>query len=171
MMYEMLDISFPEGTTYVLVVDTDRYSGHLKRALAAYVTGTYDKEQGYGWREYEKFLEDSSKEGWEDIAYSLQDASTTVQHNNRGAVSSTIRATPGRISDNGNHRDAEPGETGMPAYESVAIFFNRHLMKPEMEIVRQRAKKFAEQFIKPLTIRDIYMTRIVMERTETRLDI
>lgn len=166
----MMEVRFPEGITHMLVIDTDQYSGNFERQLAAYVTGAYDEHRGHGWHEREEFLQDAKREGWEDIADTLEQALTVVRHEEYDFVSNTIRPTPGRINNGyGVHRDAGPGEKGFPAFESVAIFFNRRLMKTEMEIVRRRAQMFADR--KNLTIRDVYMMQVKVEKTETRLDI
>jgi hypothetical protein len=54
----------------------------------------------------------------------------------------SIFPTPGRLNDgHGKHFDAEPGQTGFPAYESVAIFF---WQKPSEELIELMKKRAAE---------------------------
>lgn len=87
-----MDVSLPTGTTYILVIDTDRYAGNFERELAGYVTGVCDLERCHGERQA-----DEAKEAAPDMVKGLQAKSRAVRHQEYGMVTNTIRATPGRL--------------------------------------------------------------------------
>lgn len=179
MIQTCTDILFPRGKTYVLVIDTDKYSGNFEREMAGWVAGAYDEDRGHGDREYREFKEQTSEDGENEIAERVELAVTSVKHNEYDYVQNGIWPTPNRLNNgSGSCRDAEPDETGWPAYESVAIFFNRKLTKDEMEFVRKRAQRFSEEWVPRFgnretpKILDVYMLEV--ERADVmvnRLDI
>lgn len=87
-----MDVDLPEATTYILVVDTDRYSGNFERQLAGYATGICDEERHHG-------LEQAKEAEVEhpDMIRALRAKSLEVRHHDYGMVTNTIRATPGRL--------------------------------------------------------------------------
>ncbi len=97
-----MEVSFPKGTIYILVIDTNSYSGNFERQLAGYCTGVWDRERAHGDAE----AADAKKANPSLVAV-IEAKSTTVQHNEYGQVSNTIRATPGRLNNGaGYHYDA-----------------------------------------------------------------
>lgn len=168
-----MQVTLPTGTTFILVIDTDSYSGNFERQLAGYATGIHDVERGHGGDE----AEDAAKADPEMVGRLLA-KSTTVQHAEYGRVTNTIRATPGRVNNGmGVHHDADdPSYTGTrwPAYESLAIFFGRPLDEEEMAFVRRRAHEYASSASmrkrEGFAIRDVYQIEAVVNApTEHRL--
>jgi len=87
-----MDVTLPKRPTYILVVDTDRYSGNFERQLAGYATGICDLERHHGRDQ----AEDAEKEH-PDMVAALRSKSLPVRHHDYGMVTNTIRATPGRL--------------------------------------------------------------------------
>jgi hypothetical protein len=87
-----MDVTLPNGTTYILVVDTDSYAGNFERELAGYATGIHDRERGHGDRE----AADAQRTA-PDMVAALKAKSRAVRHDEYGMVTNTIRATPGRL--------------------------------------------------------------------------
>lgn len=167
-----MDVTFPPGTTYILVIDTDAYSGNFERQICGFTTGIVDDDRYHGIAEAEATM------AAYPISHAIRAKGTTVPHEEYGDVSNTIRPTPGRLNNGmGEHFDAAPGQKGWPAYESVAIFFKEPLTADEMAFVRQRAAEYAatqKSFggePEPFTIRDVYMVKVEVAETEARLDI
>jgi hypothetical protein len=135
------DIIFGSSPTFVLVIDTNQYSGNFEREMAAYCCGAYDGIHGNG--SLIKFLEDKRLSG---ILSGIDDAVTLLPHCKYGNVSSSIWHNPNRNN----------------SYESVAIFFDRIPTLEEMTIVKGRANNFAADNpgltvlgIRLLSVRDI----------------
>jgi hypothetical protein len=89
---QMADITLPEGTTYILVIDTDAYAGNFEREICGYTTGVVDSERGHGETQAE-----DAREANPELTSSMMAKSTTCRHDEYGDVSNTIRATPGRL--------------------------------------------------------------------------
>lgn len=98
-----MDVDLPDSTIYILVIDTDRYSGNFERQLAGYATGVCDEERHHG-------LEQAREAEAEhpDMIRGLQAKSIAVKHHEYGMVTNTIRATPGRLN-NGSGFHYTPG--------------------------------------------------------------
>lgn len=151
------DISFTNEETYVLFIDTNLYSGNFEREITKYCIGTCHSE----------YSEDYVEQTDNPIVKSLQNLSTTELHEEYGRVSCAIATTPGRINDGfGNHRDAEPGEEGYSAFESVGIFLSELPNTEQLEYVKKRALEYAEIYNQSvaktdnsemLEIKDVYM--------------
>lgn len=152
-----MDVSLPVGKTFILVIDTDAYSGNFERELCGYATGIWDEDRAHGKREAANALEAD-----EEMVSSIIEKVRRVTHSEYGDVSNTIRRTPSVTKNNG--------------YQSVAVFFTQLLDKDEMEFVRERAKEYAKSrlqqlSIAPFTIKNIYMVEaIVGEVIERRID-
>lgn len=162
-----MDVTFSPGIIYVLVIDTNAYSGNFERQLCGYATGIFDYERGHGRQEAEAAMADAP-----ETVKGIRKKAVAVQHFEYGMVFNTIRATPGRINNGtGQCRDALPNEQGWPAYESVAIFFNKLLTKAEMDYVRRRAEEYAAkpgEHVKPFCIKDMYLVEVVTTVEERR---
>ena len=168
-----MQVHFPFGTTYMLVIDTNAYAGDFDREICAYVTGICD-EDAPAHDEVANVLADAP-----ELVQAFRDKSMLVTHAEYGPVSNTIRSTPGRINEgDGDCRDAEPGEDGWGAYESVAVFLSKPLTTTEMDYVRRRAHEYAAKplgsKIKPLGITNVYLVEVttkVEERRMSELDV
>lgn len=162
-------IYFSSGVNYVLVIDTNTYSGNFEREVAAYVVGAYDEERYHGAAQLEKFEEDALDIEVGDQLNALQAMVVSQIHKEYGEVTNTIWPTPGRLNNGtGGHYNAMEGETGYPAYESVAIFVDGKLDAAQLKIVRDRAIKYGADHINlsgkpaPFLIRSVHMVRVEM---------
>jgi hypothetical protein len=98
-----MDVTLPEGTTYILVIDTDAYAGNFERQLAGYATGVVDVERYHGTDEAA-----DAERAFPDMVGALRAKSLAVPHHDYGMVTNTIRATPGRLN-NGSGFHYTPG--------------------------------------------------------------
>ena len=99
-----MDVTLPQGTTYILVVDTDTYAGNFERELAGYATGVVDRDRHHGIKEAA-----DAEEAAPDMVQSFRRKSLPVRHDRFGMVTNTIRATPGRLN-NGSGFHYTPGD-------------------------------------------------------------
>jgi hypothetical protein len=122
--------------THIIVIDTNLYAGNFERELAAYCTGQTGECQ-VGDRQAEMFREDVSAE----IDQAFQNAIGS-RADDRGTMRpSSIWATPGRKNDGvGNFSNGEPDP--WPAYESVAIFFNKRPTPEMINVIKTRAEEY-----------------------------
>ena len=92
-----MDVNIPNGT-YILVIDTNAYSGNFERQLCGYMTGYHDCDRGHGDHEAEFYLEAETARIFDKV--------TQVPHNEYGWVGNAIRTTPGRLNNgSGFHYD------------------------------------------------------------------
>lgn len=171
MIAEHSDVKFPVGTTYIVVFDTDAYSGNFERELGGYACGAYNglyPGDNHGWDEKVEFEKDCP-----ELAASLSKKLVSLHHIEYGPVQTSIRSTPVRRNDgHGKCYDSE-GAEGYPAYESVAVFFKRPPTPEEMKAIRVRAHEFSQTFTKyrsGFSIKDIYLVTRVVSVSEERLD-
>lgn len=117
--------------TYILVIDTDAYSGNFERQLAGYVTGVYDYERGHGEEEAA-----AAKQANPVITDSLAEKSMAVRHNEYGYVTNTIRSTPGRFNNGmGFHYDAgQENEARAKSIQSMKDYKAPEIAKCEQRI-------------------------------------
>lgn len=166
---QMSDISLRPGDNFILVIDTDSYSGNFEREICGYATGIVDEERYHGTDQANAAMRDHP-----EMVKGIVAKQSWRTHAEYGQVSNTIRATPGRLNDGmGNHFDAETGQKGHPAYESVAIFLRSPLTREELEFVTARAHEFSQTttFLRRETFRvlDVYQVNAVVTVTETKL--
>lgn len=123
----------------IFVVHTDSYSGNFERELCAYITGQVG-DCGVGEDLASDFLDDEG-----DEAADLFDEIVAQVRDDHGVMRPcAIYPTPGRLNDGyGNMRDAKEGETGFPAYESVAIYFDERPSDEQILLMKDRAVKYA----------------------------
>jgi hypothetical protein len=124
---------------YLLIIDTDQYAGNFERELTGFCTGQHNCTHGDREAEdFDDYIEDNEVDnGWEHKVIS-----NTDNEGHSGVCS--IWPTPGRLNNGtGGHRDAAPGETGWPAYESVVIFLNQPPTAEDMKLFRIRLDDFA----------------------------
>jgi hypothetical protein len=120
-----MDVTLPQGTTYILVVDTDAYAGNFERQLAGYATGVVDVERRHGIEEAA-----DAEEAAPEMVRALRAKSLAVRHDQFGMVTNTIRATPGRRN-NGSGFHYTPGDPEVEedararAKRSAIDFFER----------------------------------------------
>lgn len=157
------DIKFSNGKTYVLLIDTNLYSGNFEREMASFVAGAYDEDRWHGADGFEEFKQDAEES---DILTNIMEKVTAVTHEEYGDVTNTIWTTPGRSNDGvGRCYDSIPGEQAYPAYETVAVFFDGPLSPEEMTVIKDRAESFASLYdktsIEPLRIKAV--RQIVVE--------
>lgn len=162
-LYQAID--FDKGDNFVIVIDTDKYSGNFEREISAFCLGAFDEDRWHGRAEADEFEEatehDPRLEG-------IKKKVTSKRHNEYDEVTNTIWPTPNRLNDGyGNHFDAKEGEKGWPAYESVAVFVDKELTSEELELVRLRATLYAEEFTKDMTIRGVRQIKVTVARTES----
>lgn len=122
-----MDVTLPQGTTYILVVDTDAYAGNFERQLAGYATGVVDVERYHGTEE----AEDAERTN-PDMVAAFREKSVAVPHDEYGMVTNTIRATPGRLNNGMGFHYAEGDAAAMEdartrSKTSMAEYQERHL--------------------------------------------
>ena len=128
------------ATEYVLVIDTDRYSGNYERPLVAYCTGQVGVCE-VGNAEAENFRDFMP---WKDNPF--DDVVVCRPDDDRGALRpAAIWPTPGRTNNgSGGHSDVTPDNPfKWPAYESVAIFFNKRPTQLMIDTIKDRAFEYA----------------------------
>lgn len=157
----------------IFVIHTDAYSGNFERELCAYITGQIG-ECGVG----EDLASDFLDEVGDEAADLFSDIVMQVNDDRGCARPCAIYATPGRLNDGyGNMRDGKEGETGYPAYESVAIYFSERPSDEQIELMKSRARDYAEQEYNrksynrdrdPLTIKGFELITEITEKKEVR---
>lgn len=153
------EVIFSDVDNFIVIIDTDEYSGNFERELAAFVAGAYSEEMYHGRAQLEIFMDDADGDDhltgiMSAVKSQRSDEFTGIE------VVEAIWPTPGRFKDmrvsgDGRHYDAAPGELGFPAYESVAIFFSRPLTELELGTIRVRSEQFAENYSPPFKIKCI----------------
>lgn len=141
----------------IFVVHTDSYSGNFERQLCAYVTGIVgDCDVGSGLAD--EFLEELGEDNF-DIFEALIEQTADE---NGVCRPCSIYPTPGRLNNgNGKHHDAAEGETGWPAYESVAIYLSELPSQEIIDMMKARTLEYAKNHHKPdvLTIKGFELVR------------
>lgn len=166
------DLKFTSGTTYVCVIDTNLFAGDFERELTGYVFNAPEFGDSVGSDEdFEEALESNPV-----VFGSIQDNLVSVEHAEYGEIYQDIWATPGRLNNGvGKMYDAAPGETGFPAFESVAVFLERPYTEDELAVITERANAFAETFVNrwnpnqktQLIIKGIRQLAITVKRSKT----
>lgn len=157
---------------YLLIIDTDQYSGNFERELTGFCTGQHNCTHGEREAEdFDDYIEDNDIEnGWEHKVISNTDG-----EGHSGVCS--IWPTPGRLNNGtGQHYDAAPGETGWPAYESVVIFLNQPPTAEDMKLFRDRLEDFASDQMRhgrrtgeKLTIKNFRLIKRVIETVDSEV--
>lgn len=162
----MNGVHFPTGNTFVIVVDTNKYSGNFDQEMVAYLIGA-DTPRG----STEFFAEDAEQN---PKLADLKDINIHVDHSEYGEVYSTIWETPGYVNDGcgrlctveefqANHPVEK--HRSFPAYQSVAFFFCQEVKPEEIQLLRERCDSFIEYYNEPdLKILAIRQLKINMKR-------
>jgi len=141
-MHSSMSVNLDVGTTWIVVIDTNLYSGNFEHELASFTTGITDFGRG-------KDEAVKARNANAEMVGSLKSKSTTVIHDEYGEQFVAIRATPGRGNDGmGGHFDRtyKEDEKGYTAYESVAIFFKEAPTSDEMKFIAERANSFTQEY-------------------------
>jgi len=121
---------------YVLVIDTNKYSGNFERELTAFCTGILG-ECEVGDKEVIKYNEEET--------YSFDSIALRADEHNIFRPTS-IYKTPSWWNDGHGKRFLEGEENEIvkkyPAYNSVAIFFYKEPTKEEIKIIKRRAEEY-----------------------------
>ena len=153
--------------TYVLVIDTDRYSGNFERPMAAYCTGQCLKGD-HGSEEAALFRKEAPPEM--RVAFDRMVRRRPDSNGHMRPVA--IWPTPGRVNDGrGNHFDAEGFQgTPHPAYESVAVFLSERPSSEVLAFVSDRARAYASVHRSPWPEPPIVVkgVRLLVEETTYR---
>lgn len=165
------DLTLPNGTIHVVIIDTTSYSGNFEREMAAYVIGVYDEERGHGDVELDDFDEAKAAN---PALVALHNKTTHVTHCEYGEVTNAIWPTPGRLNNGyGGHFDDKEGKTGYPAYESVAVFLKESPTDEELHLIKQRAIEYGASRTgfsgkaEPITITGVRVLTFNVERTSS----
>lgn len=131
------------GSSWIFVVDTNRYSGNFEREMCAYMTGQVG-ECGVGEEAAEKFREDMGGLPPDDETYAWLEQRADDHGTLRPA---SIWTTPGWYgSRDGTYAEGDPMLEGRhPAYLSVAIFMSRKPTDEEITFLKDRAQKFVAE--------------------------
>lgn len=168
------DIQLDDGDNFVLIIDTNQYSGNFHREMAAYLLNAAPL-LGLGegpTAENEDFEDDAAED---PLLWVMQDMVGSRTHVEYGDTTNDIWETPGRLNDGmGRHFNAEPGQKGYPAFESVAIFLESPFNAEQLELVKGRAEKFAADYqprfsasTDKMKIVGVRQVNIQVKRTET----
>lgn len=157
------------GVSYILVIDTNAYSGNFERQMTAFCTGQVgDCEVGY--REALRFVAEVPEDTRVEMARIVD--RRPDEHGCKRPTS--VWPTPGRVNNGrGMCFDAADYEgKAYPAYESVAIFFNQIPPTELLDLIVLRAEKFARTYedlgtkeISPLAIKGV---RLLAEEVSLR---
>lgn len=165
------DLTFPAGTTYVVIIDTDSYAGNFERQMTAYAAGAFDEDRYHGNNEFDEFDEDAEND---PRLVAIQEKLITVTHRDYGEVSNTIWSTPGRVNNGmGVSSDAADDAIGFPSYESAAFFTDEPLTQEELDLVLKRASKYGDERVTwnnqldPVKVLGIRQIEISVERKVT----
>jgi len=151
---------------WIFIIDTDSYSGNFERQMCAYATGSVG-ECGVGDEEAEMFFDETGFDGYN---YSFGNIIQPVADERGCRRPCYIWPTAGRLN-NGmgtNYNDGDPipevnlekhgykdaadfkqktgfdpGVGRFPAYESVAIFFERRPSDEDINMMKVRCRTFA----------------------------
>jgi hypothetical protein len=125
--------------TFLFVIDTDAYSGNFVRELAAAVTGQVAPDDEVGIEEAQALHAAHAEINFDD-----QDL-VDLQHDDDGRLCvGALYPTPGLLNDGmGNHVAAAPGQTGFPAYQSIAIRLTRRPTSEEIAAFKERSRRYA----------------------------
>jgi len=127
---------------YYFVVDTDEYSGNFERELCAYITAQTG-ECGVGSDIADFAYNESKKEV--DIFFNLVETEPDEDGCWRPVK---IYPTPGWYNDGmGKHYKAnnwKEGKPKYPAYQSVAILLRERPTQQVIDLMKNRAEKYAE---------------------------
>lgn len=168
------DIHFDDGDNFVLIIDTNLYSGNFHREMAAYLLNAAAL-LGFGdgpTAENEDFQDAAAED---PRLWVMQDMVGIRTHTEYGDTTNDIWATPGRLNDGmGHHFDAAPGQKGYPAFESVAIFLEAPFNAEQLELIKSRAEAFAADYqprfsasTDKMKIVGVRQVNIQVKRTET----
>ncbi len=157
---------------YVFVVDTDKYSGNFERWMCGYVTGRWDNET-HGGDEAFIAKKELPPETWEylqehiincmeehdDIAYSTPVIIWPTSgwfndgmggHFREGQEKEALEHHTEAVADYEKSHNTKlyvgKGLTKFPAYQSVGIFFDEEPPKHVVEVLKERAYKFANEY-------------------------
>lgn len=164
---EINNVIFEEGTSYVLIVDTNKSSFEFCQELCGYVTGINDNKEGErGYQEAQICLSQEPH-----FAAGLKAKFTHVLHVDFGLVCNINWITPGRrVDDSDVSFDITPDRTGYHAYDSVAVFLNEPPTREEMVIIRRRATEFCDE--NHIILRAVRVVKVVkITPSETELDL
>jgi hypothetical protein len=153
---------------YILVVDTNTYTGNFEREMTAYVTGIVG-ECGKGAAEADAFEDEVFDK---HLAFTVAELIMQVPDEHCRERPCSVWPTPNRFNDGrGNYFDACELESvatwqniSWPAYESVAIFLKQRSNAEQTQLFINRIKGFAERYNairKPNTLLAIKTIRLI----------
>lgn len=124
----------------IFVVHTNSYAGNFERELCAYITGQVGEcEVG------DDLAEMFAEEVGEDMQEAFAEIIGSNTDDNGCSRPCEIYPTPGRLNNGvGTHFDAAPGQTGYPAYESVAIYFDEMPTDEMFDLMKARTAEYAK---------------------------
>jgi len=123
----------------IFAIHTDSYSGNFERELCAYITGQVG-DCGVGEDMAERFVEDLGEDLQEEFGEIIG-----AKNDEGCSRPCEIYPTPGRLNDGvGNHFNAAEGQTGYPAYESVAIYFDEMPTDEMFDLMKARTDEYAK---------------------------
>lgn len=156
-------------TDYLVVIDTNQYSGNFERELTGYVTGVYG-ECEVGKKEAEIFEEEVEDEALAEELGNIIES----RRDDRGCYRPcAIATTPYRRNNGaGVHYSVDSDDAdGYHAYESVEIYFREEPTKEMLQLIIERAKAFTEYWSKrPYSDGKLEMLRLRIIATETRVE-
>ena len=139
-------------TSVVVAIDTNEYSGNFERPMCAFITGQVG-DCGVGEELIEDALEELAKDTFNNTLDWIEDHIVSEADDHGCYRPASIWPTPGRANNgSGGHFDADKlpkeecwNDTNWPAYESVAIFFDEVPPKEVIDVMMERALRFASE--------------------------
>lgn len=139
-------------TSVVVAIDTTDYSGNFEREMCAFITGQVG-ECDVGSELAEEAQEELAQDTFNNTLDWIEDHIVSESDDNGCHRPASIWPTPGRVNNgSGGHFDEDklPKEKSWnnvhwPAYESVAIFFDEIPPKEVIDVMMERALRFASE--------------------------
>ena len=147
-------MSVENVTSVVVAIDTNEYAGNFEREMCAFVTGQVG-ECGVGEELVKEAQEELAQDTFNNTGEWIEEHIVSEPDDSDCPCCRpcSIWPTPGRVNNgSGAHFNEQelPKEYSWqgvhwPAYESVAIFFDEVPPKEVMEVIVERAKRFATE--------------------------
>jgi len=133
-----------EPDSYVVIVDTEQYSGNFERAMVAFITGQVG-ECEVGQEQADVARAELSA----DVLQWFDDNTMQLPDDHGCHRPANLAPTPGWYNDgNGNHKKLKEGSTKKPkypAYLSVEMQFYRPPSPAIREVISERAVRFCAE--------------------------
>lgn len=145
-------MSVENVTSVVVAIDTNEYAGNFEREMCAFITGQVG-ECGVGDRLIAEAREELAEDTFNNTLEWIEESIVHESDDNGCSRPCSIWPTPGWYNNGmGGHFDEDKltkedcwNNCHWPAYESVAIFFDKVPPKEVIDVMMGRALRFASE--------------------------